>query len=99
MDISILKSFLPEFILDYYTIVDFKEIGNVSTKQMEFELYLDEKNCIHQDVDSEEYESKGFLPPSRVQDFPIRGRALYLVIRRRRWRHKGTKSEINRRYF
>jgi hypothetical protein len=95
MDISILKSFLPEFILDYYTIVDFKERGNVSTKQMEFELYLDETNCIHQDVDSEEYESKGFLPPSRVQDFPIRGRALYLVIRRRRWRHKGTKSEIH----
>jgi len=40
------------------------------------------------------YESKDFLPSSRIQDFPIRGQAVYLVIRRRRWHHKETKREI-----
>jgi len=93
MNLSIIESFLPEFILDYYTIVDFKELGNISTKEMEFELHLDEKNSILKDVNPNEYESKGFLPASKVQDFP--GKALYLVIRRRRWRHKSTKSEIH----
>lgn len=62
---------------------------------MEFEVHLDEKNKIHKDVNPEEFESKGFLPSSRVQDFPIRGKSVYLVIRRRRWRNKGTKSEIH----
>ena len=29
--------------------------------------------------------SKGFLPEIEVQDFPIRGKAVYLRIKRRRW--------------
>ena len=95
MELAILESFLPTSILDYFTIVGFKELGNISTKKMEFELHLDEKNNIHQDVKTEDFESKGFLPPSRVQDFPIRGKAVYLVIRRRRWRNKQTKKEIH----
>ena len=53
------------------------------------------KNYIHKEVNSNEYESKGFLPQSKVQDFPIRGKAVYLVIRRRRWRHKITLKEIS----
>jgi hypothetical protein len=61
---------------------------------MEFEVHLDEKNTIRKAANSEEFESKGFLPCSRVQDFPIRGKALYLVLRRRRWRNKQTKKEI-----
>jgi hypothetical protein len=95
MELSLIESILPEFILQYFTIVDFKRLGNISSKEMEFELHLDEKNIIHKEVDSTEYESKGFLPPSRVQDFPIRGKALYLVFRRRRWRHKIIKNEIS----
>jgi len=56
---------------------------------------LDEKNIIQKDVVVSDFESKGFLPASRVQDFPIRGKALYLVFRRRRWRHKITKKEVS----
>ena len=37
--------------------------------------------------------------PKRVQDFPIRGKALYLVIKRRRWRlKKDRKVEIKSDY-
>ena len=94
LELSLIESILPEFILDYFDIVDLKKLGNISTKQMIFEIHLDEKNSIHKEVNSDEYESKGFLPSSRVQDFPIRGKAVYLVIRRRRWRHKKTRKEI-----
>jgi len=44
--------------------------------------------------DVSDYESKGFYPETIIQDFPIRGKAVYLAIRRRRWRHKERKSEI-----
>jgi len=33
-----------------------------------------------------------------IQDFPLRGRAVYLRIRKRRWRHKDT-GEIIKRDF
>ena len=95
MEEALLTSFLPEFLLDHFEIVEFKQLGNISECNMEFEIHLDEKNQIHKDVSSLDYESKGFLPSSRVQDFPIRGKSVYLVFRRRRWRHKITKTEIS----
>lgn len=59
---------------------------------------MDEKNTIKDDIKSIEYESKGFLPSSRVQDFAIRCKTVYLVIRKRRWRHKTTRKEITNDY-
>ena len=95
MDLALLASFLPEFILDQFSIVDFKKLGNIETKKMEFEIHLDERNIISKEVDTTIYESKGFLPASRIQDFPIRGKAVYLVFRRRIWRDKITKRTIS----
>jgi transposase len=43
-------------------------------------------------LDSDEFESKGFYERALIQDFPIRGKAVYLGIRRRRWRNKNDKS-------
>ena len=39
-----------------------------------------------------DYESKGFYDRAMIQDFPIRGKAVYLCIKRRRWRNKFNKS-------
>jgi len=63
---ELLAEFLPDFMLDYFEIVDLKKLGNIISKQIQFELHLDEKSCIHKEIDSSEYESKGFLPSSRV---------------------------------
>ncbi len=95
---DLLEEFLPDFLLDYFEIVALKKLGNVSNKQMEFEIHLNEKNVLHNTDSDLTYESKGFLPPRRAQDFPIRGKAVYLVIRRRRWRHKITKKEVSNNY-
>jgi hypothetical protein len=35
-----------------------------------------------------DFESKGFYSVKNIQDFPIRGKAVYLAIKRRRWRSK-----------
>lgn len=54
-------SLLPESFLDYFDLVSCTQLGNVSTKKMEFELHLDERNILPVGYDTSEYESKGFL--------------------------------------
>ena len=92
MDQSILSAFLPEGLLEHFDLIEFKELGDLQTKKDCFHIYLDEKNQLSQEYDSNEYESKGFYERKNIQDFPIRGKAVYLCIRRRRWRHKIDKS-------
>jgi hypothetical protein len=75
LETELLEEFLPDFLLDYFEITTYKKLGDLSTKQMIFEIHLDENNTIKDNFKSIEYESKVFLPSSRVQDFPIRGKA------------------------
>ena len=96
---SFIECFLPEGLLTHFEVISILELGDISTKKMIFEIHLNEKNHLPSDMDSSEYESKGFLPSSRIQDFPIRGKAVYLVLRRRRWRNKLTRQEISNTYF
>lgn len=94
MDYSLLSSFLPSGLLDYFSIVDFRELGDLNTKKDCFYIYLDENNVLPPGYNITEYESKGFYTRTSIQDFPIRGKAVYLCIRRRRWRHKNDPSII-----
>lgn len=99
MDFSVFSHFLPDGLLDHFAIVDFKELGDLQTKKDCFFIYLDEKNILPKSFDCNEFESKGFYNRTLIQDFPIRGKAVYLGIRRRRWRSKVDKSfEIKNDY-
>lgn len=72
---AIASMVLPAQILDYFTVV-----GLVQT-DTEIHIKLDElmdKN-LSEDI---HFESKGFMEPVSVTDFPIRD---HLKIRRRRW--------------
>jgi len=91
MELTFIESFLPQDLLNYFEIIDFKILGDMSTKKDCIYLYLDEKNTPPKE--KSEYESKGFYPYKSIQDFPIRGKSFYLVIRRRRWRHKIDKNK------
>ena len=92
MDFSIFSSFLPKGLLTHFDIIDFKELGDLQTKKDCFYIYLDEKNILPREFKNTDFESKGFYERTIIQDFPIRGKALYLGIRRRRWRNKLDKS-------
>ena len=75
------------------------ELCDVKSKQLYFEISLEENNRIlKEDVDITQYESKGFTEIT-IQDFPIRGKAVYLKIKRRRWRHKTNPEFIIRNDF
>lgn len=92
MDISVFSHFLPEGLLDHFDVVDFKELGDLDSKKDCFFIYLDEKNNLPKGFENGNFESKGFYNRTLIQDFPIRGKAVYLGIRRRRWRCKTDKS-------
>ena len=94
MEIPFLNYFLPEKLLEHFAITNVKELGCVTTKKMFLQIHLEEINTIPLGYDPNQYESKGFYPAKTIQDFPVRGKAVYLVIKRRRWRHKDRKDEI-----
>ena len=93
MNLDLLSAFLPSGILEYFSVVEFKELGDPSLRKDCFHFYLEEKNNLPKGYSRTEYESKGFVGSKRVQDFPIRGKAVYLHIKTRRWRDKATKSK------
>ena len=83
---------LPEGTLDYFTISDVKESST------EIVIYLEEKNEAPQEYSESKVESKGFYDPIVVQDFPIRGKKVYLNIRRRRWVLKDENRYVSRNW-
>jgi len=92
------ESLLPTGLLDDFIIDDFKEVREKDSDEFCYELYLSEKNDLPKGYSTKDYESKGFYKAKTIQDFPIRGKALYLIIKRRRWRHKQTRDEIKSDY-
>lgn len=96
--INPLSLFLPESLLTHFELVGVLELGEVSSKKMIYHINLAEKNELPKGYNRAEYESKGFYSEKTIQDFPIRGKAVYLVIKRRRWREKEQRTEIKSDY-
>jgi len=59
-------------------------------------ISFEEKNDLPSGYSRLDYESKGFMESKLIQDFPLRGRAVYLRVKKRRWRHKLTGAIIKR---
>lgn len=59
-------------------------------------ISFEEKNELPNGYSLLEYESKGFMESKLIQDFPLRGRAVYLRVKKRRWRHKLAGTIIKR---
>jgi len=76
LETDLLQEFLPDLLLDNFEVAYFFKLGNISSKKIEFEIHLDEQNNLPPGYSKSEYESKGFLPASRIQDFPIRSKAV-----------------------
>ena len=92
MDSNGYRLLLPEGTLDYFDLVDVQETSS------EVVIYLEEKNVVPEQYSSQETESKGFYDPVVVHDFPLRGKKLFLNIRRRRWILKKNNEYISRNW-
>ena len=98
MDSNFINYILPSNLLEHFTFTGFTELCFIKDKTVYFELYLEENNKILGDIDGNQFESKGFTEVT-LQDFPIRGKAVYLVIKRRRWRNKKDAKNVIRNDF
>ena len=100
MEKELISYFLPQGLLQYFTIIKVEELGNIPTKKMILQIELEEINNLPMGCNPSLYESKGFYPTTVIQDFPVRGKAVYLAIKRRRWRLKESKNIViyNRDY-
>ncbi|WP_428221977.1 ISAon1 family transposase N-terminal region protein [Gaoshiqia sediminis] len=80
---------LPEELFDYFEITD------VKTKDKFIDVYLDELNVSPPAYKHVKLSSNGFHAPVAVQDFSTRGRAVFLHIRRRKWKVEETGQIIS----
>lgn len=88
--LSILELILPKEILEYFVIVD------LQIQPKEVHLYIDEKNIAPQEYKEDKLTSKGFYPEAIIQDFPLRNKALYLHVRRRKWEVESTRQVVSK---
>jgi hypothetical protein len=90
-----LRYIFPVDLIMHFEITSVQELGDVKAKEDYYHIVFEERFNIPDGVDITEYESQGFFSKT-IQDFPIRGRAVFLEIKRRRWRHKETGAGISR---
>lgn len=98
METGYLSHIFPKGLLEHFKITSFIELCNVEDKTQFYEIILEENNTILVNIDPNLYESKGFTEVV-LQDFPIRGKAVFLRFKRRRWRLKTDKNSIIRNDF
>ena len=79
MNKDLAQYLLPEGIIDYFEIV------KDETQNDRVHFFLEEKNILPEEYESEKSQSKGFSPEITVEDFPLRGKPVFLHIKRRRW--------------
>jgi hypothetical protein len=90
IDTQLLSRLFPEELTRYFAISHFGILFSTFTKEEYWVIDFIENNELPNGYSLLEYESKGFLESKLIQDFPLRGRAVYLRIKKRRWRHKTT---------
>jgi hypothetical protein len=78
-DSTLISLVLPSGILDFFSIT------KVSHTAETLHIYLEEKNEKPEEYNGSALTSKGFFDEIKIQDFPIRGKDVFLFIKRRRW--------------
>ncbi len=83
---ELLRAILPDVLIDNFDVVNFEKTD------LRFDIWLDEKKVLlpEDERKSPVVISHGFGDYRTIRDFPIRGRATYLHVRKRRWLDKET---------
>lgn len=75
-----LSNVFPEVIMQYFTIEGWKE------EEGTLHVWLDERDFLERaDRKSQTVLPHGFTDEKVIQDFPLRGKPVYLHVRKRRW--------------
>jgi hypothetical protein len=93
MEKDIAQLLLPAGMLDHFEVVSVSREVDRKDKYPVLKIHLEEKNNPPSGYAPGELESKGFYQAKQVQDFPIRGKRVFLSIKRRRWRLISDKNQ------
>jgi hypothetical protein len=74
----VVANFKTDGLLVYFTL------SNHQFDEETLHIFLEEKNLIPDEHSGQKILSKGFFEPITIQDFPIRGRNVFLHIKRRK---------------
>lgn len=88
--LAIANLLLPEVLVTYFDLTKHEIKGE------ELHFYFTEQNKVPDGYSGAKLHSKGFFPEATVQDFPIRGKNVFLHITRRRWLDEDTGKAVSR---
>jgi hypothetical protein len=88
--IQLAELILPEEIFDFFDII------RIESTDKQVDIYLDEKYEKPEGYELVKLISKGFHSSICIQDFPLRDKALYLHVRRRRWYSESIGKTVER---
>lgn len=89
----VLGTIFPSFITENFEFVDYKECDN----RLDYWLY-ERGYMSREDSKKGAVRGYGFTEERVIQGFPIRGKAVFLHVRRRKWRDTGDGSIITYDY-
>ena len=89
---SLMKLILPSFLVDHFEVVNVSEISS------RIDIYLEEYITVPIEYKDLDLISHGFHKQSTIKDFPIRGKQVYLYVKRRRWLNKQTQEVVSRNW-
>ncbi|MBL4862741.1 MAG: transposase family protein [Crocinitomicaceae bacterium] len=80
---------LPSFIVEHFEITEIDQLAD------RIDFYLEEKPSCPKEYSHNQIISHGFHKQAMIKDFPIRGKQVYLYVKRRRWLIKDTKEVVS----
>ena len=92
LSLDLLKFILPELLITHFSIVDHKTEDGI------LHFYFEEKKETPKEEKHRILIAHGFHNEITIQDFPLRGKSVYLHIKRRRWLDKSTKQVVQRNW-
>lgn len=95
-DLSLLEDLFPVELSMYFSLSDHQILCDIATKSEYWLIDFEEKNELPEGFSVSDYETKDFMKSHFIQDFPLRGKAVYLCVKKRRWRHKISGAIIKR---
>jgi transposase len=88
----LLDLIIPEGVSEYFKLTGHKKEDDA------IHVYLEEINSIPEEYKTNKLQSKGFFDEIILQDFPIRGKEVYLHVKRRRWLNLDTNKVVFRNW-
>ena len=96
MEKTLIELLVPDYILTHFEYESWEEISGVIRIHL-----IEKKDPIHYPKDligKGERSLDGFMNPLELQTFPTRGKEVFLVLKRRRWKLKGSNKSYYNTY-